>query len=86
MFDENIITNDQIAYAFLGVANTGNGYVAIYNTSAVVLYYMENDLMDFDTAEEYVTKNIVYDCTKPNSPIYMEVIPEIFWKPDDLDV
>ena len=80
LFDENIVTDDNISYAFLGVIDTKNGYVAVYNTSAIVIHYMENDLMDFETAEEYVSKNIVTKSTKPNDPMFIDIIPDIFWK------
>lgn len=79
-FDENIVTNDNIPYAFLGVVDTKNGYVAVYNTSAIIIHFMENDLMDFETAEEYVSKNIVTKSVKPNDPMFIDIIPDIFWK------
>jgi hypothetical protein len=79
-FDESIVPADGLDYAFYGVAKTETGYQAIYSTERIIAHLMEEDMMDFDAAEEFMHKNIFDAYQGENPPIFMDIIPEEFWK------
>lgn len=78
--DEGIIVADGLAHAFLGLTNTPNGVVAVYSTERIISNLMENDAMDFETAEEYMHLNIIGADVGQRTPVFVDVIPEEFWK------
>jgi hypothetical protein len=41
---------------------------------------MEQDMMNFDTAEEYMHHNILGAKAPQRNPIYVDIVPEEFWK------
>jgi len=77
--DEEILLADGHEHAFLGVANTPNGYVAVYSTDEIIDKFMNEDLMDYETAEEYVQYNIIQAYVGERTPIFLEIIPEQIW-------
>ena len=79
-FDENIVIADGCEHAFLGVSNTPDGYCAVYSTERIIANLMENDNMDFETAEEYMHFNIIGADVGQRTPVFIDVIPEEFWK------
>lgn len=81
-FSEEILIADGLDYAFIGLANTANGYVCVYSTERIVSHLMEEDMMDFDTAEEYMHHNIIGAYVGELTPIFVDIIPIEFWKTD----
>ena len=79
-FDENIVVADNLSHAFYGVAHGTNGYCAVYSTEKIITHRMEQDMMDFDTAEEFMNFNIINAYKGDNAPIFIDIIPEEFWK------
>jgi hypothetical protein len=78
--DDEIVIADGLAHAFVGLTNTPNGVVAVYSTERIISNLMENDAMDFETAEEYMHNNIIGEDVGQRSPVFVDVIPEEFWK------
>ena len=78
--DESIVIADGLAHAFVGLTNTKDGVVAVYSTERIISSLMENDAMDFETAEEYMYYNIIGADAGQRTPVFVDVIPEEFWK------
>ena len=78
--DDNIVIADGLAHAFIGLTNTKDGMVAVYSTERIVSSLMDNDAMDFETAEEYMHFNIIGAHVGERTPIFVDIIPEEFWK------
>jgi hypothetical protein len=78
--DENIVVADGLSHAFIGLTLTEEGTVAVYSTERIIAHLMEQDMMDFDTAEEYMHFNILGAKAPQRNPIYVDVVPEEFWK------
>jgi hypothetical protein len=78
--DDEIVIADGLAHAFVGLTNTPNGVVAVYSTERIISNLMENDAMDFETAEEHMYNNIIGEDVGQRSPVFVDVIPEEFWK------
>lgn len=78
--DEEIIIADGLAHAFMGLTSTPDGVVAVYSTERIISNLMENDNMDFETAEEYMHHNIIGANVGQRTPVFVDVIPEEFWK------
>lgn len=78
--DEEIIIADGLAHAFMGLTSTPEGVVAVYSTERIISNLMENDNMDFETAEEYMHHNIIGANVGQRTPVFVDVIPEEFWK------
>lgn len=78
--DDEIVIADGLAHAFVGLTNTQNGVVAVYSTERIISNLMENDAMDFETAEEHMYNNIIGEDVGQRSPVFVDVIPEEFWK------
>ncbi len=78
--DDEIIIADGLAHAFIGLTNTPEGVVAVYSTERIISNLMENDNMDFETAEEYMHFNIIGANVGQRTPVFVDVIPEEFWK------
>lgn len=81
-FDSKIICADKLAYAFLGVSKIkSKGYVAVYSTQAIIAHLMEEDMMDFETAENFMKVNILDKAISgKHAPIFVDIVPDIFWK------
>lgn len=79
-FDESIVPAKGLSHAFYGVAKADKGYRAVYSTERIIAHLMEEDMMDFDTAEEYMNRNFIDAYQGENAPIFMDIIPEEFWK------
>ena len=79
-FDEKIIPAKGLAHAFYGVANGPDGYRAVYSTEKIISQLMEQDLMDFDSAEEYMNVNLISTYQGENAPLFIDIIPDEFWK------
>ncbi len=78
--DDEIVIADGLAHAFIGLTNTQHGVVAVYSTERIISHLMENDNMDFETAEEYMQFNIIGADVGQRTPVFVDVIPEEFWK------
>jgi hypothetical protein len=78
--DEEIVVADGLAHAFVGLAATANGTVAVYSTEKIVSNLMEKDMMDFDTAEEFMHFNIINAYVGERTPIFVDLVPDEFWK------
>jgi hypothetical protein len=78
--DDGIVIADGLAHAFIGLTATPNGVVAVYSTERIISNLMENDAMDFETAEEYMYQNIIGLNVGQRTPVFVDVIPEEFWK------
>lgn len=78
--DDNILIADGLAHAFIGLSATPNGNVAVYSTERIISNLMEKDFMDFETAEEYMQFNIIGANVGQRTPIFVDMIPEEFWK------
>lgn len=83
LIDDDIMLADGCEDAFIGVANTLNGFVAVYSTDRLIGKYMKEDMMDFDTAEEYVQFNIIGSYVGEKTPIFIEFIPEEIWNQEE---
>ena len=81
LFDEDILVVDGQEDAFMGVANMPKvGYVAVYSSTAIIENLMKNDLMDFATAEEFFHYNIMNNYVGAKTPIFLDIVPDCFWK------
>lgn len=78
--DEQIIVADGLSHAFIGLSNTEDGAVAVYSTERIIAHLMEEDLMDFDTAEEHMHFTILGANVGKRIPIFVDIVPEDFWK------
>lgn len=78
-FDEDIVIAEHLDYAFVGLASTEHGYSAIYSTNLIVEQLIEEDCMDYDTAEEFMINNIISAYSGERSPIFVEFIPRYMW-------
>jgi hypothetical protein len=78
--DDEIVIADGLAHAFVGLTNTEHGVVAVYSTERIIANLRENDAMDFETAEEYMHFNIIGANVGQRTPVFVDVIPEEFWK------
>jgi len=78
--DDGIVIADGLAHAFIGLTATPNGVVAVYSTERIISNLMENDAMDFETAEEHMYQNIIGLNVGQRTPVFVDVIPEEFWK------
>jgi hypothetical protein len=78
--DEEIVVADGLSHAFMGLSLTEEGTVAVYSTERIISHLMEQDMMDFDTAEEYMHHNILGAKAPQRNPIFVDIVPEEFWK------
>lgn len=78
--DEEIVLADGQEHAFLGLANTPNGLVAVYSIDEIINKYMNEDMMDYETAEEYVDYNIIQAYVGERTPIFLDIIPQQLWE------
>lgn len=85
-FDENIVIADGCEHAFLGVSNTPDGYCAVYSTERIISNLMEQDMMTFDDAEEYMHLHILGKNYGDLAPIFVDIVPEEFWKDDSTEL
>jgi hypothetical protein len=80
-FDEKMLLIDGHENAFMGIINDRtNGYVAVYSTAIIIDNLMRDDMMDYETAEEFVLYNIVNAYVGTKTPLFLDVIPKSFWK------
>lgn len=85
-FDEGIVIAEGCEHAFIGVSNTPDGYRAVYSTERIISNMMEEDMMTFDDAEEYMHLNILGKDYGDNSPIFVDIVPDEFWKDDTTEL
>lgn len=78
--DENILVADGLDNAFVGLANTKDGIVAVYQIDLVVVELMEDKGMTIDEAEEYIDFKISSAYVGPRTPLFLNYIPKEFWK------
>lgn len=83
--DEGIVIADGLAHAFVGISTTPDGVVAVYSTERIIAHLMEEDLMDFDTAEEFMHLQIISKYDSDRQPMFIDVVPEDFWMDGDTD-
>lgn len=74
--DPDILMADGQDAAFLGVAQTPNGIIAVYSMDAVIVNLMNEDCMDYETAFEYASHNIFCAYVGERTPIFVDIIPE----------
>lgn len=80
-FDEKIMLIDGHENAFMGLVNNSkNGYVAVYSSAIIIDNLMTQDMMDFETAEEFFDYNIKGAYVGAKTPLLIDVIPRSFWK------
>ena len=79
--EEDIYIANGLSDAFIGIANVKNNRVAVYSTGLIALQLME-DGMSYDEAEEYIQFNIIGLDVGDKTPIYVDFIPDAFWKED----
>ena len=80
-FDENIMLIDGHENAFMGIINDHkNGYVAVYSSAIIIDNLMRDDMMHYDTAEEFFDYNIKGAYVGTKTPLLIDVIPRSFWK------
>lgn len=84
-FDENIVLADGLDYAFVGLAESEHGLIAVYSTERIVSHLMDEDMMDFETAEEFMQFNIISAYAGDRTPIFINVIPREFWDDESAD-
>lgn len=81
MFDDDIVMINGHENAFLGITNLNKvGYVAVYSTSQIIENIMRDDMMDYETAEEFVQYNIANSYVGEKTPILLDIVPDVFWK------
>lgn len=85
-FDDNIVVADGCEHAFIGVSNTPDGYRAVYSTDRIIVDLMEQDAMLFDDAEEHMHINILGKDYGDNAPLFVDIVPDEFWKDDTKDL
>ena len=86
-FDEGIVIAEGCEHAFIGVSNTPDGYRAVYSTERIISNMMEEDMMSFDDAEEYMHLNILGKSSYgERAPIFVDIVPDEFWKDDTTDL
>lgn len=78
-FEENIEIAPNLDYAFIGLAQTKHGYVSVYSTELICEQLMEQDMMNYDAAEEFMMYNIVAGHSSDKSPIFVDFIPREIW-------
>ncbi len=78
--DEGIILADGHDSAFVGIASTPKGVVAVYSCDAIISNLMNQDMMDEDTAIEYAEYNIFNAYVGDRTPIFLETVP---WDEDE---
>jgi hypothetical protein len=67
--------------AFMGIINDPkNGYVAVYSSAIIIDNLMRDDMMHYDTAEEFFDYNIKGAYVGAKTPLLIDVIPRSFWK------
>ena len=86
-FDDGIVIAEGCEHAFIGVSNTPDGYRAVYSTERIISNMMEEDMMSFDDAEEYMHLNILGKSSYgERAPIFVDIVPDEFWKDDTTDL
>ena len=86
-FDEGIVIAEGCEHAFIGVSNTPDGYRAVYSTERIIANMMEEDMMSFDDAEEYMHLNILGKSSYGDlAPIFVDIVPDEFWKDDSTEL
>ncbi len=83
--DEDIVVADGLPHAFIGLSQTEEGTVAVYSTERIMAHLMEQDMMDFDTAEEYMHFNILGANVGKRTPIFVDIVPQEFWNNESTD-
>jgi hypothetical protein len=80
---DDMLIPDGIDHAFLGIAETDEGFVAVYSVEGIIANLMQEDLMDFETAEAYVDAHICSPCKgKKLAPIFVDIVPDELWNWD----
>lgn len=74
--DPDILMVDGHDEAFLGVAQTKDGVIAIYSMDAVIINLMNDDMMSFEDATEFAEFNIFTAYHGPRTPIFVDIIPK----------
>lgn len=74
--DPEIVMCDGHDEAFLGVADTPSGPIAVYSMDAVIINLMNQDCMDYETASEYAEFNIFSSNVGPRTPIFVDIVPD----------
>lgn len=83
--DEDIVVTDGLSHAFIGLTQKPEGSVAVYSTERIINHLMEEDLMTFEEADEFMHFRIIGSNVGSRTPIYIDVIPREFWTDEDTD-
>ena len=79
--EEEIVLADDLSDAFIGIATVKGTKVAVYSTGLIIIQLVDNG-MSYEEAEEYLQFNIIGSNIGDNTPIYIDLIPEEYWKQD----
>ena len=77
-----IVVADGLSHAFVGLTYSDGDEIAVYSTERIISNLMENDLMTFDDAEQYMHQNILDAYVGKRTPMFIDVIPTEFWTED----
>jgi hypothetical protein len=83
LVDEDILIADGLSYAFVGLARSQGEIVAVYSTNLIVDELMKKDMMDIETAEEYVQFNIADAYVGKRTPLFVDFVPPSIWEDDE---
>ena len=83
LVDEDIVIADGLAYAFVGLTRSQGNIVAVYSTNLIVDELMKKDMMDLETAEEYVQFNIADAYVGERTPLFVDFVPPFIWEDDE---
>jgi hypothetical protein len=79
--EEEIYIADGLSDAFIGLSCVNGTNVAVYSTGIIAIQLMDEG-MSYDEAEEHIHFNIMGANIGERTPIYIDLIPEEFWKND----
>lgn len=77
--EEDIWIADGWADAFIGLACVHGTNVAVYSTGIIVIELMEGG-MTYDEAEEYLQFNVIGADIGANTPVFVDLIPDEYWR------
>lgn len=83
LIDEDIMIADGLSYAFVGLTRNNGHIVCVYSTNLIVDELMEKDMMDIETAEEYVQFNIADAYVGERTPLFVDFVPQELWQEDE---
>jgi len=83
LVDEDIVIADGLSYAFIGLTKSNGNIIAVYSSNLIVEEMMRSDMMDIETAEEYVQFNIADAYVGERTPLFIDFVPPSIWEDDE---